>query len=379
MRLRWKETVAVTSILMCGACSNPPQAPASATVFRPARAIHLRAAFDNDPTVYVGRMVPPDVDPAGLDETTAKQTRCGQFVTTKLVDTDQEMDEYVYTSTQASASLGYRAIASVSAGTSSGGVLRVHYKLAKKLQSQVSDMGKFAQCCAATRSCTAQMVGTFLMGSGDVYEETSTQDQVGLSGTTPQGVTAGIDYKDGAGWKRVNSFHDTYFAFLVEPVDNAIPVPDDQTCGWCDSLPSSMDGSYFCGVSPNSVEEVSARDMAMQNAREQVIKFLGEYLSTQSSSTSSVLKGYLDDSHVVSAATSGIASQVKDVKWCAPERTDAPNGRLYKSKVLAFLPETSRAMAARATIEAIIRSRKSDSKLSPDEEKDLRAMLDSIK
>ena len=44
------------------------------------------------------------------------------------------------------------------------------------------------------------------------------------------------------------------------------PAADD--CGWCERIPSSLDGKFFCGVSPDAPSEAMSRDLAMRNARE---------------------------------------------------------------------------------------------------------------
>jgi hypothetical protein len=48
-----------------------------------------------------------------------------------------------------------------------------------------------------------------------------------------------------------------------------------------------------------------ARDLAMRNAREQVVKFLGEYSTTASSSGASLVKGYLEDMQVTRRSRTG--------------------------------------------------------------------------
>ncbi len=380
MRIRALPVVAavIVTIVACGPKDQqPPMVPGS-QVIKPARSVHLRAAFDNDPATYVGRMVADSVPPESVDENAASVTRCSQFVKAKIVDANQDLDEVVYASTQAGASIGIHPVAGASASSASSGVMRVKYTLKKKMQSEVTDADKFAQCCAAAPGqCSKTMIGTFLMGSGEVFQNYGSKTQVEASGLAKD-VSGAIDYKDDIAWKRVNRFENTYFAFLTTGVGSGeAALPSD--CSWCENVPTSLDGRYFCGISPNVVEEGGARDMAMRHAREQVLRFLGEYLTTQSASASNMVKGYLEDKNVVSAATAGFASQVKDQRWCSAERADTPNGRTYKSKVLAFFPESSRKDAAKVTLEAIIQTRKAEKKLTPEEETQLRVMISEQK
>jgi hypothetical protein len=99
-----------------------------------------------------------------------------------------------------------------------------------------------------------------------------------------------------------------------------------------------------------------ARDLAMRNARDQVVKLVGEYLSTQSSTDASLIKGYLEDKQVTTAAASGIAAQVKDVKWCKAATTSTPEGVRYTSKVLAFLAHADKPRAAQSVLDSMIGS-----------------------
>ena len=143
-----------------------------------------------------------------------------------------------------------------------------------------------------------------------------------------------------------------YFAFLTTGA--ALPASADASCGWCDNIPPSPEGVYFCGVSPPAPSEAMARDLAMRNAREQVVKLVGEYLSTQATSEASLVQGYLGDRQATSAAASGIASQVKDTRWCPAATTNPPEGPKYTSKVLAFLSHADRKQAALSLLDAMI-------------------------
>ena len=77
----------------------------------------------------------------------------------------------------------------------------------------------------------------------------------------------------------------------------------------------------------------------------------------------------------MNATAAGIAAQVKDQKWCRPERTDSPNGKLYKSKVLAFFPSGDTKDAARTALQTVLQTKK----LSPDEQKNVHGLIDGLK
>ncbi len=352
-----KLTLAGLTLALAGACTpvaDPPPSIPGSSVIRPTRSIHLRAAFDSDPSAYVGRFVPDKIDTEAIDETAAAQTRCSEFIGYKVVDANQEMDEVLDASQSAAASIGVKGILGAHASAGSHAAARVKYTLKKRMQAIVKDPAALAQCCQAEKSaCAVKIIGEFLMGSGEVYEAAGSEKEAGASNVV-KSVTGTIDYKDNVAWRRVNNFNDTYFAFLTTPVQLAAAPAPDASCSWCENIPTSLDGSFFCGVSPDAPSESMARDFAMRNAREQVVKFLGELLTTASKTEASLIQGYLADNQVTTAAAQGVASEVKDRTWCAPAESSTPDGKRYKSKVLAFFPKSAQNAAAKTTLEAIL-------------------------
>ncbi len=354
-----KVVVVAAAAVLLSACSGAsPQAPVSGgtSVLQPTRPIHLRAAFDDDPTAYVGRFVPDALAVEQVDETAAAQTRCSEFFQHKVVNAGQELDEVVYSSSKVAGSIGVKPFAGVSGVTERGATVRVKYTLTKRMQVSVKDPAGLARCCsAAPDQCTGQVIGEFLMGSGEVYQAAGTKDSLDAA-TLAKSVTGEVSIKDETAWRRVSSFKNMYFAFLTTATSagGASEGAADATCGWCDKLPTSLDGDYFCGLSAPAPSEAMARDLAMRNAREQVVKFLGEYLKTEASSEASLVKGYLEDKQVSSAAASGLASGVKDQKWCKAEATNTPEGVKLSAKVLAFFPAAEKKHAAAAAVDAMI-------------------------
>jgi len=179
----------------------------------------------------------------------------------------------------------------------------------------------------------------------------------------------------------VSSFKNTYFAFPTAAAMGSLNGASlassrgSDDCGWCDNLPSNLDGKYFCGISPDAPSEPMSRDYAMRNAREQVVKFMGEYLTSRSKTQSSLLKGYTDDVQLISAGAEGIASRVKDQRWCKAQTTNTPDGLKYRSRVLAFLPNDQLEGAAKDAIETLINKRRQANAITPEQEKALREMV----
>ncbi len=314
----------------------------------PSRAVQLRASFDKDPSVYIGRFVPDSVADGDVDENTAMVTRCSKYIKPKYVETDQVVDETMWVSHKAAASLGHPAVASAKASAESRDEVRVKYSLTKKVQSDI-DADGLAQCCQADSSqCSRRIIGEFLLGSGDVL--LTAKDSQSLTGEveTPKPISASASYGADDAWRKKTSFKDVYFAFLTETTSlKAPPSPGANAatdCSWCDTLPGSLDGKYFCGVSPEAPDEAASRALALRAAREQVVDYLGQSMPGRAS---------LSDKGVLATAADGIAALVKDEKWCR-ERVPTPEGEKIRSKVLAFYPKSAED-AGKKTITAATR------------------------
>lgn len=366
-------------VAACGPAPLPAGSPGLATSISlpsPSRSIQLRVAFDKDPWVYVGRFIPDAARPEEIDENSAVVTRCTKFIKPRAVDAEQQMDETMYVSRSASASLGLPMVGAVDAALASKSRVRVKYSLVRKIQSDI-DADGLARCCKADPSqCTGRVIGEFLMGTGEVLLSTKESDRAGVDVTAVRPVTASADYRSDDGWKKKTSFKDVYFAFLTQATPTAVTTaasaPGD--CSWCDTLPGSLDGKYFCGVSPDGPDEAASRALAMRAAREQVVQYLGQSISVKSTTTSNALARALEDRQVVEAAASGVASQVKDEKWCNV-RVPTPDGEKVRSKVLAFYPKGAEDDGRKALADAAVASARKAGQLSPADQKSLREAI----
>jgi hypothetical protein len=353
--------------------ADVPKGSTSVGLPAPSRAIQLRAAFDKDPSVYIGRFIPDSVQPGDVDENNAAVTRCSKYIRAKTVDAQQEVDETMYVSRSASASLGLPNVAALNASRESRNEVRVKYSLTKKIQSEI-DADGLGQCCKADPSqCTGRIIGEFLMGTGDVLQSAKSDDRAGTDLQLPKPVSGNVELKDDGSWKKKSSFKEVYFAFLPETTPTGLAATASAgDCSWCDTLPGSLDGKYFCGVSPEAPDEASGRTLAMRAAREQVVQYLGESISVASASTGSIVSKALEDREVKTAASQGVASQVKDEKWCK-ERVPTPDGEKVRVKVLALYPKSAEDAGKKAVAEAAIASQKKAGKMTAAEEKSVRA------
>jgi hypothetical protein len=195
-----------------------------------------------------------------------------------------------------------------------------------------------------------------------------------------RGVSGELEMKDSVAWRKVTGFKEMYFAFQASAsmggLAQASGAASDGDCGFCDNIPSSLDGKYFCGISPDAPSEPMSRDYAMRNAREQVVKYMGEYLTTKSETAATLMKGYTEDAQKVTAMSDGLASRVKDQKWCKAQTTNTPDGLKYRSRVLAFIPNDQLKAATKEAVEAAIEKEGGAKRLTKEQIAAIRAAVE---
>ena len=319
----------------------------------------MRNAFDTDPSGYIGRFVPADATLGEIDDAAAMQTSCSKHVSFKRIGGGGVMyDEYFNASTSVTASFGIPTLVSqgvdlgADVGHQGGSVVRVKYTLTNKFVAEIDDPDAFAECCeSGPGKCTGLYLGEFLEGTGEVmhYSGTSTDVKAGVG---VKGVELGADVKDGLLWQRSIQFpNPVFFAFKTTTVPPEL-LQTFEPCGpWTDVPPESNRGTFFVGLSEIVDSERISRDQALRDARAQVIRFIGESVSTGAIEIRGTegavgdLHSKLDQVDFVETAAQGVAEFVKDRAWCVEEHP-TPDGVKYEAKVLAFLPEKKEEEAA---------------------------------
>lgn len=345
----------------------------------PRQGVFLRASFDDDPSHFIGRFLSNELKGDEIDENRGIQTQCSNFVTYKEVRAAGNFDEYYNSSTEVTANLGITPNVAEAMGSGdgkfgheSGTSIRVQYNIKKKLVAHVEDPAGFEACCnAAPGNCTDRFIGEFWLGDGSIYEKAGRATGGEANATLPQGQ-GGIEVADGWAWRRGTTFEDIYFAFRV------MDRKEKDDCGWVDQLPKSDSGQFFVGISPPSPTEDIARTMAMRHARTQVVQYLGETIISATTSTSGVVGGYANNQNVVNTVAEGIASFVKDDRYCKAEQQETPEGTKYVTRVLAFFPQEKVKEATTATVDAMEKQIEADGKLTEPVKKELDALRRGI-
>lgn len=319
----------------------------------------LRVAFDQDPSVFLGRFVPEGAKPADIDETAAMQTPCSKFFTIKKVPVGGvEFDEYFTAGASAAANIGIPPVAFEASATRTK-VVRVKYTATEKWIANLDDPEGFQRCCMqAPGQCTDRFIGEFLSGTGEIfagYMEGS-EASANYTGVTKQ---AGAEIKDGVTWRRAVAFKNPVF-FAFKTSENRMGV-SGVASGQCqhqfrNAVPKSPLGLYFVGVSDWMPSERVAREQAELDARTQVIRFLGEQI-VQGGRSVEVTQGQVDalqvalnDERSMKRMSSGVARYVKDECW-ENDTTTSPDGTKYQARVLVFFPNEEVDAAKKAVLE----------------------------
>jgi hypothetical protein len=333
--------------------------------------VYLRNTFDADPSSYIGRFVKDDAQAAQIDEAATFKSRCSVFIKQKFVPGGNVLVEEMFNaSTNAGATAGLGAagmkIANFGFELATSNVVRVKYTSTGKMQSDIPDPGAFEDCCkAAPDQCSKRYIGEFVQGTGAIYLGAAKGGKVDVGieqGLPVPGldtmVYPEIEFGRSVSWFRGTVFTTpVYFAFKLsetgENWDNSVCESD-----WVNSPPVSVQGQYVVGVSALAPSETTARDLAMANAREQVVRFVGEQLAmgtitvSEVAGTGATVSTALQSETTVQRVAAGMASFVKDRCWKL-ETVDQVDGRFYLAKVLAFIPNASVEQAARALTESV--------------------------
>lgn len=329
----------------------------------------LRNTFDVDPSTYIGRFVKDDVQAPQIDEASTFKSRCSTFIQPKVVQGGNVLVEQMFNaSVNAGASAGVGAaglkIANFGFSLMSSNIIRAKYISTAKMLSDIPDAGALEDCCkTAPDQCSQRYISAFIQGTGALYVG-ATKGRSVKAGIVQGGAIPGLDtmvypeveFGQSMSWFRGAVFPSpVYFAFkLSETGDWYKNVCESD---WVRQPPMVAQGQYVVGISTIVPQESVARDLALANAREQVVKLVGEQIVMGTLSVSTMVGGAvvstaLQSETTVQRAAVGMAKFVKDHCWQV-EEIDQVNGLFYKVYVLAFVPNASLAQAAEALSETV--------------------------
>lgn len=320
-------------------------------LLQPRANIYMRLSFDTDPSLYIGRFIKNGTH--APDEAAAMKTTCSEFVDYRVVDAGgTRRTELFEASREARLALGVPSLLGGEGELDYDRMVYVSYEETTKMIADVSDPAAFEACCKrAPDQCTDRYVGGFIAGTGAVYVAQGL-DAGADAKFVVEGVPVETATKQGVKWQRAMEFDNpVYFALQVTDTwpegESAGPALLADDCSWVDEVPKTSQGYYFVGFSELMMSERSAREAAMRDARVQAVRWGAEALVSgthQATGTGGPdiqnLSSWMEEESNLEAASEGVASMVKDERWCVTQ-TDTPGGVRYEARVLAFLPNAS--------------------------------------
>ena len=333
-------TAALLVLALPAGAKKKPKIPPPEFV-PPTTNFHLRAAFDTDPSVYLGRFVSDD---AGVpDESAARKTACSKYITARTVGGGGvEYDEVMESNSATAMGFGIpKTELKLGGEGSSSASLRASYTLTQKMVADISDPVAFASCCRQNPGeCTGRFIGEFAEGTGSIWAAQSSSAEASVIKAL-DGLGFDVEASKGVAWSRSRKFpNPVYFAFSVTE------VPKVDCKALVNNPPKSDSGIYFGSVSEPLPSEKFAREAAMNGAREQAVKYLGEAITTGSVASSSYggdagkASARFNDEQFVERAAAGLAKFVKDELSCV-EESPSVDGPRYTVRTLAFMPKTA--------------------------------------
>jgi hypothetical protein len=361
--------------LAVGGCADTKNIGSRTTVLSTKPSIYLRVTPDGDASEIIGAFIPDETPDAEIDEASAVRTRCSQFIKARRVPASGQFEEIAAASSGASGKVGVKSLARVDLGGQSAEALLVRYALIEKMQADV-DEENLQRCCATDASqCSKRYIAGALLADGNYYAATEFSagggaDVAGLSQLAEgMPIDASIVYDSEMKWERKVGFKRQYFAFSVRRglaggLGSSTAAPAAGDCAWARKVPTDLDGVYFVGVSNPMPSEKLAREDAMRDARDQVVKYLGELLADASASvhktvgSAADIQVLMDDTRVKESLAAGFARSVKDREWCGPDESASPSGMKSTMKVLAYFPNSERKAASIVALKTIIEKQK---------------------
>jgi hypothetical protein len=280
---------------------------------------------------FVKRYVPADPahpDPTKVGTFEVAPSVCAQHLVTERVVADETSKEVVIADTQIGLSLGLQSfdIGGTYGRKALGGM---EYDLTEKtiLKNPAEDpkaaegWEKFEACCVEmpSRCEGGEIVSEWWKGTGAVYR--LIDSKASIAGAVSQlAKVAGInaDFKTTKSWSMAKDWGSPqYFAYRTQKV--RIPSCEE----YMNSSPELADKVRFTGVSDWIGSEPSARGGARDDARKQVVEYLGvEYKLTGDQ---------------VAKAAEAVLSGVKDDLTCVDKMPSASTGTAFQSRVRMYV------------------------------------------
>lgn len=255
-------------------------------------------------------------DPSRVGTWEVGPSSCSEALVFKSVASTESREELWMLDSGIGARLGLPQFG-VQIGGGSKSIAGIQYQVTEKL---IVDGGLDAleQCCLRSpEKCTDRYISEYWLGTGKLHRMTSTDAAVKTSLKALDKVGK-IDFGGTKGWSMASSWDQPmYFAYRT----SAFQAPSCES--YMNDLPEIEGKVLFTGVSQRVLSEQDARRDAQTDARQQVVRFLGEELKIA------------DDKITTSAEA--LLSGVKDSLTCLDPVGKTPEGPSYLARVRMYV------------------------------------------
>jgi len=271
-----------------------------------------------EPSPAAGSFLVPadetDPDRAGTYETA--QSSCTDALTFQSVAASESREELWVVESGIGARLGLPRFG-LTVGNQSRSFAGLTYEITDKLIVK-GGMAEVEACCLRSPDkCTDRYIAEYWRGTGALHKMSSS-DSALKSSLKALDKLGKIDFSNTKGWSSASTWSDPmYFAYRVE----RLQLPSCEA--YMNDLGEVKGKVLFTGVSQRVPSEQEARKDARDDARQQVVRYIGEEFS-------------IEGDEVVQRAEA-LVSGIKDGLTCLDEPQATPEGPYYLARVRMYV------------------------------------------
>jgi hypothetical protein len=256
-------------------------------------------------------------DPKKVGTFQVAPSSCTEALRFKSVPSSEAREELWMLDSGAGATVGLPEFGIRIGGTTKS-IAGIQYTLQDKLIVDTSSLKAFETCCMKNPDkCTDQYIAEVWRGTGQLHRLTGTDAALKTSLKSLDKLGK-IDFGATKGWSMSSKWEEPqYFAYRVQKLQ----LPSCQS--YMNDLPEVEGKLLFTGVSKRSLSEQDARRDARSDARQQLVRYIGEEFS-------------IEGDEVLSRAEA-LVSGVKDGLTCMDETTASPEGPQHLARVMMYV------------------------------------------
>jgi hypothetical protein len=214
----------------------------------------------------------------------------------------------------------------LSIGTDTRSMAGMRYSVAEKLVV-AGGLAELEACCLRSpETCTDRYISEYWVGTGAIHRLSESNGAL-KSSLKMLDKIGRIDFGAAKGWSVASTWDEPmYFAYRTSAFR-------PRSCeSYMNDLPEQSGQALFTGVSRRLGSEQEARRDAQADARQQVVRYMGEHWK-------------IEGDAAVSRAE-GVVAAVKDALTCLDAPRDTPEGPSYLARVRMYVDEAALREAA---------------------------------